>query len=84
MTNQFPYHAIAMFLFGIILDGKANITHPVSGHRFLNAFKKRFLGHLDEFHYFFSGITNGKGVGMITMPAIQDHAYIHGDDIPFF
>ena len=70
MPYQFPHYAIAMFFFCMFLYGKGNITYPVTGNCFFNSFIQRFFGYPDQLHNLFTGITNRKGIGMITMITI--------------
>src|ERR1700743_3548905 len=84
MAYQFPDNAIAIGLRRMFFYRVGDIPDPPPGDSLLDPLVQRFLRHADQLVYLRSRVTDGKGIGMISMPAFLDDTNVDGDDISFF
>ena len=80
MAAEIADHAIAM-LFGVGLDGIANIADPVAGFRGLDTEHEAFIGHIDQALGLYRHVADQEHAAGVAMPAIQLRRHVDVDDV---
>ena len=83
MAAKVAYDTVAM-LFGVSLDGVANVPDMVAGLRLLNAQHQTFIGHVDEALGFHRDIADEEHAAGVAVPTVKHRRDIDIDDIAVF